>query len=157
MAYIRRKAKLVKDYFELTYRFGYVELLAASEFFGKGRKTYHPRILGSSVQKLPATITTSFQIISTKVIYISIERKESTCKNRIINQYYKPSEKNDWGFYSKRYEDNGFSPANPLLLESRQSSFFLCLHSKKKKRILLKFVIIHLLVHWNPPTSSTLN
>lgn len=57
-----------KDYFELTYRFGYVELLATSGFFGSVDDPF----LGSSVQELPATITTNFQTISTYVIFISV-------------------------------------------------------------------------------------
>ncbi|CAO3691292.1 unnamed protein product [Rhizopus microsporus] len=96
VAFIRRKTKLGKDYFELTYRFGYVELLATSGFFGSVDGTFFSPFLGSSVQELPVAITKSFQTISTNL-----------------------NAKNNWGFYSKRYEDNGFSPANPLSFESR--------------------------------------
>jgi hypothetical protein len=105
----------------LTYWFGYVELLAASGFFGSVDGTFFYPFLGPSVQELPATITTSFQTISTNVIFIAIEQKEYICKNRIMNQYYKLNAKNNCGFYSKRYEDNGFSPANSLSFESRHS------------------------------------
>ncbi|CEI90773.1 hypothetical protein RMCBS344292_05085 [Rhizopus microsporus] len=119
VAFIRRKTKLGKDYFELTYRFGYVELLATSGFFGSVDGTFFSPFLGSSVQELPVAITKSFQTISTNVIFIANEQKEYICKNRIINQCYKLNAKNNWGFYSKRYEDNGFSPANPLSFESR--------------------------------------
>ncbi|RCH88292.1 hypothetical protein CU098_007295 [Rhizopus stolonifer] len=119
VAFIRRKTKLGKDYFELTYRFGYVELLATSGFFGSVDGTFFSPFLGSSVQELPAAIIKSFQTISTNVIFIAIEQKKYIRKNRIINQYYKPNAKNNWGFYSKRYEDNGFSPANPLSFESQ--------------------------------------
>lgn len=119
VAFIRRKTKLGKDYFELTYRFGYVELLATSGFFGSVDGTFFSPFLGSSVQELPTAITTSFQTISTNIIFIAIKQKEYICKSRIMNQYYKLNAKNNWGFYSKRYEDNGFSPANPLSFESR--------------------------------------
>ncbi|KAI9483568.1 MAG: hypothetical protein EXX96DRAFT_558672 [Benjaminiella poitrasii] len=119
VALIRRKTRLGKDCFELTYRFGYVELLATSGFFGSVDGMFFSPFLGSSVQDLPATITTSLQTVSTNVVFIAIEQKEFICKNRIINQYYKLNAKNNWGFHSKKYEDNGFSPANPLSFESR--------------------------------------
>ncbi|KAI9483612.1 MAG: hypothetical protein EXX96DRAFT_606591 [Benjaminiella poitrasii] len=119
VALIRRKTRLGKDCFELTYRFGYVELLATSGFFGSMDGMFFSPFLGSSVQDLPATITTSLQTVSTNVVFIAIEQKEFICKNRIINQYYKLNAKNNWGFHSKKYEDNGFSPANPLSFESR--------------------------------------
>ncbi|KAI7880263.1 uncharacterized protein EV154DRAFT_524010 [Mucor mucedo] len=118
VALIRRKTRLGKDYFELTYRFGYVELFATSGFFGSVDGTFFSPFLGSSVQELPATITISFRTVSTNVIFIAIEQKEYVCK-RIMNQYYKLHAKNNWGFYSKRDEDNSFSPANPISLESR--------------------------------------
>ncbi|ORE13437.1 hypothetical protein BCV71DRAFT_278083 [Rhizopus microsporus] len=101
VAFIRRKTKLGKDYFELTYRFGYVELLATSGFFGSVDGTFFSPFLGSSVQELPVAITKSFQTISTNVIFIANEQKEYICKNRIINQCYKLNAKNNWGFYSK--------------------------------------------------------
>jgi hypothetical protein len=85
VAFIRRKTTLGKDYFELTYRFGYVELLATSGFFGSVDGTFFSPFLGSSVQELPATITTRFQTISTNVVFITIEQKEYICKNRIVN------------------------------------------------------------------------
>jgi hypothetical protein len=105
VAFIRRKTKLGKDHFELTYRFGYVELLATSGFFGSEDGTFFSPFLGSSVQELPAAITKSFQTISTNVIFIAIEQKEYICKSRIINQYYKLNAKNNWGFYSKRKDE----------------------------------------------------
>ncbi|CAO3698431.1 unnamed protein product [Rhizopus stolonifer] len=49
VAFIRRKIALGKDYFELTYRFGYVELLATSGFFGLVDDTLFSLFLGSSV------------------------------------------------------------------------------------------------------------
>lgn len=119
VTFIRRKTKLGKDYFELTYRFGYVELIATSGFFGSVDRTFFSPFLGSSVQELPAAIIKSFQTISTNVIFIAIEQKKYIRKNRVINRYYKLNAKNNWGFYSKRYKDNGFSPANPLSFGSR--------------------------------------
>ncbi|KAG2201559.1 hypothetical protein INT47_007436 [Mucor saturninus] len=119
VAFIRRKTRLGKDFFELTYRFGYVEILGTSGFFGSVDGTFFSPFLGSSVQELPATITTSLRTVSTNVIFIALEQKEYICKNRIINQYYKLHAKNNWGFYSKRYEDNSFSPANPISFKSQ--------------------------------------
>ncbi|KAL7312535.1 hypothetical protein PS15m_008286 [Mucor circinelloides] len=75
--------------------------------------------LGSSVQELPSAITSNFQTFSSDVIFIAIEQKQYVRKNRILNQYYKPNASNNWGFYSKKYEDNGFSPANPLSFQNR--------------------------------------
>lgn len=118
VAFIRKKTRFGKDYFELTYRFGHVELLATSGFFGSVDGTFFFPFLGSSIQKLPTAITESFETISTNVVFITIEQKEYICKNRIMNQYYKLNARNNWGFHSKRYEDKGFSPANPLSFEN---------------------------------------
>jgi hypothetical protein len=49
VAFIRRKTRPGKDYFELTYRFGYVELLATSGFFGSVDGTSFFPFLGSSI------------------------------------------------------------------------------------------------------------
>ncbi|KAG1165091.1 hypothetical protein G6F36_013503 [Rhizopus arrhizus] len=106
---ISRKINLGKDY---------VELLATSGFFGSVDGTFFFPFLGSSIQKLPTAITESFETISTNVVFITIEQKEYICKNRIMNQYYKLNARNNWGFHSKRYEDKGFSPANPLSFEN---------------------------------------
>ncbi|CAO3686586.1 unnamed protein product [Rhizopus stolonifer] len=110
VAFIRRKTALGKDYFELTFRFGYVELLATGGFFGSVDGTFFSPFLGSSVQELPITITARLQTISTNIIFITIEQKEHICKNRIVNQYYKLHAKNNWGFYSKRNSFFSLSP-----------------------------------------------
>jgi hypothetical protein len=81
----------------LTYRFGYVELLATSGFFGSVDGTFFPPFLRSSVQELPAAITTSFQTISTNVIFIAIEQKEYICKSKIMNQYHMLNAKKQLG------------------------------------------------------------
>ncbi|KAI9012148.1 hypothetical protein CLU79DRAFT_770803 [Phycomyces nitens] len=86
---IRRKTRFGKDYFELTCRFNYVELLATSGFFASVNGTFFCPFHVSSVQELPAIITTSFQTISTNVICIAIEQKECISENKISNQYYK--------------------------------------------------------------------
>ncbi|KAI9024375.1 hypothetical protein CLU79DRAFT_803844 [Phycomyces nitens] len=101
VAFIRRKTRFGKDYFELTCQFGYVELLATSGFFGSVDGTFFYPFLGSAIQELPATITTSFQTVSTNVIFIAVGQKEYIRNNRIMNQYYKMNAKNNWGFYSK--------------------------------------------------------
>lgn len=119
VALIRRKTRFGKDYFESTIRFGYVELLATSGFFGAVDGSFISPFLGSSVRELPVSITGSYQTTSTDVIFISIEQKEYRCKPRILNQYYKRHSTNDWGFYSKKFEDNNFSPANPLSFQNQ--------------------------------------
>ncbi|KAI8642302.1 hypothetical protein BD408DRAFT_416868 [Parasitella parasitica] len=107
--------------------------------------------LGSSVSLLPPTITTSYRTISINEIFIAIKQKEYIRKNRIMNQYYKLNAKNNGGFYSKRYEDNGFSPANLLLFESRhimhsaaslviKSFAYQEIHQKEMNELLLKML-----------------
>lgn len=84
VAFIRRETRLGKDYFKLTYRFGYVELLAVDGFFGSLDFVFS--LLRSSIPELPVSITNTFETISTKSIFISAEQKKYVCKNRILNQ-----------------------------------------------------------------------
>ena len=53
VAFIRRKTNLGKDYFELTYRFGFVEVLANSGFFGSVDGTFFSPCLGLQSQSFP--------------------------------------------------------------------------------------------------------
>lgn len=89
VTFIRRKINFGKDYFELTYKFGYIELLAASGFFGSVDDTSFFPFLRSSIQELPATITTRLEIISIKVVFITNVQKQYVRKNRIVNQYFR--------------------------------------------------------------------
>lgn len=95
------------------------ELLATSGFFGSVDGKFFSPFFGSSVQELSSAIRSNFQTISSDVIFIAIEPKQYVRKNRTLNQYYKLNASNNWGFYSKEYEDNGFSPANPLSFQNR--------------------------------------
>lgn len=89
VAFIRRKTNFGKDYYELIYKFGYIELLAASGFYGSVDGTSFFPFLGSSIQELPATITTRLETISTNVVFITNEQKQYVRKNRIVNQYFR--------------------------------------------------------------------
>ncbi|KAG1148976.1 hypothetical protein G6F37_004487 [Rhizopus arrhizus] len=82
VAFIRRKTNFGKDYYELIYKFGYIELLAASGFYGSVDGTSFFPFLGSSIQELPATITTRLETISTNVVFITNEQKHIFAGNR---------------------------------------------------------------------------
>ncbi|KAG0793582.1 hypothetical protein G6F17_008898 [Rhizopus arrhizus] len=82
VTFIRRKINFGKDYFELTYKFGYIELLAASGFFGSVDDTSFFPFLRSSIQELPATITTRLETISIKVVFITNVQKHIFAGNR---------------------------------------------------------------------------
>lgn len=84
VAFIRRKTRFGKDHFELTIRFGYVELLATSGFFGSVNGSFLSPFLGSSIRELPDSITGSFQTISSNVIFTNIQKKEHSCKPKIL-------------------------------------------------------------------------
>jgi hypothetical protein len=71
VGFIRKKTKLGRDYFELTVRFGCIELLATSGFFGS---LFSP-FLGSSIKDLPTAITGLYETISTKRIFVPINEK----------------------------------------------------------------------------------
>ncbi|CEG76643.1 hypothetical protein RMATCC62417_11506 [Rhizopus microsporus] len=122
VAFIRRKTRLGKDYFELTYRLGYLELLATSDFFGSVDGESFP-FLGSSIQEFPVAIKEAYKTVSASAIFIPKIQKPYTCKNRILNQHYKQHSKNNWGFHSKKYDDQGFAPANPLCFSSRHTPY----------------------------------
>ncbi|KAI8328222.1 hypothetical protein BD560DRAFT_417399 [Blakeslea trispora] len=114
VGFVRIKTMLVKDYFELTLRFGFVESLATGGFFGSIDDSYFSPFLGSSIQELSTQITAAIETISTSSVYILKEPVAHVCNNRSLNQFYKSHARNNWGFFSQRFEDEGFSPANPL-------------------------------------------
>ncbi|CEG74997.1 hypothetical protein RMATCC62417_10110 [Rhizopus microsporus] len=71
------------------------------------------------------------------MIFVPIQQKGYTLKNRIMNQYLKKHSVNQWGYYSKQFEDDGFSPANPLSFESESvihndASFVIKTYTHKK-------------------------
>jgi hypothetical protein len=118
IAFIRRKSQYGKDYFELTIRFGYVELVVTSGFFGSVDGKFYTAFLGSSIHNLPELITTNFNTTSTSMIFVSIQQKHYILRNRIMNQYLKLHSVNRWGYYSKKFEEQEFTPGNPLSFRS---------------------------------------
>ncbi|KAG1136430.1 hypothetical protein G6F37_012023 [Rhizopus arrhizus] len=89
IAFIRRKFQYGKDYFELTIRFGYVELVVTSGFFISVDGKFYTAFLGSSIHNLPELITTNFNTTSTSMIFVSIQQKHYILRKRIMNQYLK--------------------------------------------------------------------
>ncbi|KAG1138510.1 hypothetical protein G6F37_010456 [Rhizopus arrhizus] len=118
IAFIRRKSQYGKDYFELTIRFGYVELVVTSGFFGSVDGKFYTAFLGSSIHNLPELITTNFNTTSTSMIFVSVQQKHYILRNRIMNQYLKLHSVNRWGHYSKKFEEQEFTPGNPLSFRS---------------------------------------
>jgi hypothetical protein len=76
MAFIRRKFHYGKDCFELTIRFGYVELVVTSGFFDSVDRILHTAFLGSSIHNLPELITTNSNTSSVNIIFASIQQKD---------------------------------------------------------------------------------
>lgn len=118
IAFIRRKSQYDKDYFELTIRFRYVELVVTSGFFSSVDGKFYTAFLGSSIHNLPELITTNFNTASTSMIFVSIQQKHYILRNRIINHYLKFHSVNRWGYYSKKFEEQEFTPGNPLSFRS---------------------------------------
>ncbi|KAG1111367.1 hypothetical protein G6F42_015053 [Rhizopus arrhizus] len=118
IAFIRRKSQYGKDYFELTIRFGYVELVVTSGFFGSVDGKFYTAFLGSSIHNLPELIITNFNTTSTSMIFVSVQQKHYILRNRIMNQYLKLHSVNRWGHYSKKFEEQEFTPGNPLSFRS---------------------------------------
>ncbi|KAI8368423.1 hypothetical protein EDC96DRAFT_558021 [Choanephora cucurbitarum] len=75
---LRRKTRLGKDYFELTLRFGFVELLATG---GSIDDSSFSPFLGSSIQELPTQITAAIETIS---VFILKEPVAHVCNNRSL-------------------------------------------------------------------------
>ncbi|CAO3616292.1 unnamed protein product [Mucor hiemalis] len=119
VAIIRRKTRLGKDYFELTFRFGYVEVLATGGFFGSVKDMSFSPFLGSSIANLPTSITGSIETVFSSVIYTSINKKEFLHKKRLLNQYYKAHAMYDWAFHISRFYKEGFVHADPLNYKSQ--------------------------------------
>ncbi|ORE14457.1 hypothetical protein CU097_004689 [Rhizopus azygosporus] len=90
-----------KDYFELMYMLGYLELLGISGFFGSvDGESFFP-FLGSSIQELPVAVKEAYKQFQ-QVQYLTPGFRSHTLE-----------------FYSKKYDDQGFAPANPLCFSGR--------------------------------------
>lgn len=61
VTFMRRKTRLGKDYFNLTYRLEYLELLGTSGFFGSVDGEYFFPFLGSPIQELPVAIKEAYK------------------------------------------------------------------------------------------------
>ncbi|KAL9545664.1 hypothetical protein MBANPS3_007037 [Mucor bainieri] len=116
VAFIRRKTRLGKDYFELTYRFGYMEALATSGFFGSVDDASFTPFLGSALRELPTSITASLRIISTHLIFVATEQQQYLCKNRILNQYCKLHAVNNWGFLQPKIRGHCLFACKPVVI-----------------------------------------
>ncbi|KAL7311975.1 hypothetical protein PS15m_009680 [Mucor circinelloides] len=113
---MRRKTSMGKDYFEMTIRLGYMELLANSGFFGSLDGVSFTPFLGSSLPNLPNAITSNINTSSSYSIFISKTICQQVYQERILNQYFKRDSTNKWHFQSKRYDEQGFTTAHPLHL-----------------------------------------
>lgn len=152
IAFIRRKSQYGKDYFELTIRFGYVELVATSGFFGSVDGRFYTAFLGSSLHNLPELITANFNTSSTSMIFVSIQQNQYTLKNRIMNQYLKTHSVSKWGYYSKKFEEQGFTPANPLSFRSdnvlyNAASFIIKSYAYKSIDLIAMYALVLQILH----------
>ncbi|CAO3620660.1 unnamed protein product [Mucor hiemalis] len=71
VAFIRKKTRTGKDYFEFTLRFNNVELLATSGFSGCVDDDTIAAFVGSSVQGLPKSIIERYDTLSSAYIFIT--------------------------------------------------------------------------------------
>lgn len=117
IAFISRKTKFGRDFFKLTIRFGYVELVATSGFFEAIDAKARTAFCGSSMNDLLGSITANI-ITTADITFIPIQQMKYILKNRIMNPYLKKHSINQWRYYRKRIEGAGFSLANPLSFES---------------------------------------
>lgn len=120
VAFVQRKTNYGTSSFELVFRIGYVEVLANSGFIGSTSSTKLIPFVGSALQQLPGTISTSIETSTTEQIFISKAQKSYETGNRIINQYYKDTSTLPWQFYGSRFSENGFKPLNPLYLDTKR-------------------------------------
>ncbi|KAG2212357.1 hypothetical protein INT47_001718 [Mucor saturninus] len=102
------------DYFELTTRFNYVELLSTSGFFGESSPNTITAFVSSSVRDLPSLLTNRYDTVSSKYIFIPATTATSTKVERLLNQYMKNHAANKWMLLSTRFKEEGFAPYHPL-------------------------------------------
>lgn len=116
---IRKKSRMDSDYFELTFRFGNVELLANAGFFGGvyDDDAFH-LFLGSSLAKLPQSIIERIDTVSSKAVFILQDSATVVYQKRLINQYVKKQASKKWMLTSLKNKNRGFTPAHPLYFES---------------------------------------
>ncbi|KAI8081799.1 uncharacterized protein B0P05DRAFT_578817 [Gilbertella persicaria] len=120
VAFVQRKTNYGTSSFELVFRIGYVEVLANSGFIGSTSSKKLIPFVGSALQQLPGTISTSIETSKTKQIFINKAQQSYETGNRIINQYYKDTSTLPWQFYSSRFSENDFKPLNPLYLDTKR-------------------------------------
>lgn len=89
VAFIRRKTSMGKDYFEMTIRLSYMELLANNGFFGSLDGISFTPFLGSSLPNLPNAITLNINTSSSYSIFIPKTICQQVHQERILNQYFK--------------------------------------------------------------------
>lgn len=118
VAFIRKKTRAGKDYFEFTLRFNNVELLATSGFFGCVDDDTVAAFVGSSVQGLPKSIIERYDTLSSTYIFITKAIAPSIAVERLINQYLKRDAAKKWMLVSKRFKEEGFEPSHPLSFKS---------------------------------------
>lgn len=96
--------------------------MANSGFIGSTSSTKLIPFVGSALQQLPGTISTSIETPTTEQIFINKAQQSYETENRIINQYYKDTSILPWQFYSSRFSENDFKPFkpfNPLYLDTK--------------------------------------
>ncbi|GAA5806758.1 hypothetical protein MFLAVUS_000106 [Mucor flavus] len=98
VSYIRKKTRFGLDFFELTVRFSKVELLATSGFFGPIEGHTITAFFGSSIRKLPTSITDTYKTVVSKEIFIPTA-KAFTKDIRLLNQYIKTHSARQWMFF----------------------------------------------------------
>jgi hypothetical protein len=93
--FLRRNSRFKHDYFEVSIKFGEVELLATGGFLGGGGGAHVPKInpfLVTSVLDLPNDLTGKIETPSSVLVYTRkdpIDMNAVITSNRIINQYLK--------------------------------------------------------------------
>lgn len=120
IACIERKTGYSKESFELSYKIGYIEILANGGFIGSLDSTLLIPFAGLALQNLPKSIVADYRDAKTNYIFISHNEKKYKTTNRIINQYYKSSSTVNWQFDNLRFYNDGFKPHNPLSFTTKQ-------------------------------------
>ncbi|KAI7904722.1 uncharacterized protein BX663DRAFT_550363 [Cokeromyces recurvatus] len=111
---ICKKTRFGLDFFELTVRFSNVELLATSGFYGPIEGHTITPFFGSSIQKLPTSITGAYNTVASKEVFIPTTAKAFTKDVRLLNQYIKTHSARQWMFLSKKFKSKGYIPHHPL-------------------------------------------
>lgn len=62
----------------------------------------------------------SIQTLVGPNIFVSEEVQRYETDTRIINEYFKDHSTLQWQYYSKRFSEQGFKPANPLRFETER-------------------------------------